>query len=205
LGWVCEHARITCRLLDAWAKWMEAGRRLAGPAFRDRVGLGRREDQSRPVGEDGRPPLAFGHHRREWKWLLEKKTGRVFPTLARRFLCFWLRCIRSAAVGSIAPATGWAPILGGLVLWLALRAWGWELILPETLQGWALVGFACLGSAWLFIFIIRTIFWEAFAQHFTAETTIATQRSEIADLHSEITIPIPDLVTRFAKNSGNIY
>ena len=40
---------------------MEAGRRLAGPAFRDRIRLGRREDQSRPVGEDDchRSPLGI--------------------------------------------------------------------------------------------------------------------------------------------------
>ena len=124
---------------------------------------------------------------------LAKKTGRVFPTLARRFLCFWLRCIRSAAVQSIAPATGWAPILGGFVLWLALRTGGWELILPDTLLGWIVVGFACLGSAWFLIFIIKAIFWEPFAQHVTAETTIATHQSELANLRSQITISIPDL------------
>jgi hypothetical protein len=37
---------------------VEAGRRLAGLAFRDRIGLDRQEDQSRPVGEDGCPRLA---------------------------------------------------------------------------------------------------------------------------------------------------
>jgi hypothetical protein len=44
---------------------MEAGRRLAGPAFRDRLALGRREDQSQPIGEDDCPPLARSDDRRE--------------------------------------------------------------------------------------------------------------------------------------------
>src|SRR5437763_729977 len=33
------------------------------------IGVGRREYQSRPVGEDGRPPLAYWHYRRERRWL----------------------------------------------------------------------------------------------------------------------------------------
>jgi len=48
---------------------MEAGRRLAGLAFRGIIDPGRREVESRPVGEDGHPPLAYGHHRREREWL----------------------------------------------------------------------------------------------------------------------------------------
>jgi hypothetical protein len=48
---------------------VEAGRRLAGPAFRDTIYVGRREYQSRPVGEDGRPSLAYRHCRREWERL----------------------------------------------------------------------------------------------------------------------------------------
>ena len=38
---------------------------MAGPEFRDRIGLDRREDQSRPVGEDDHPPLAYRYYRRE--------------------------------------------------------------------------------------------------------------------------------------------
>ena len=58
---------------------MEAGRCLVGAAFRDRINLSRREDQSRPVGEDGHPSLAFGHLRRERERLSCKKDRKSFP------------------------------------------------------------------------------------------------------------------------------
>src|SRR5438270_637980 len=76
------------------------------------------------------------------------------------FLSFWTRCFWSGATRSLALTNAWGPILGAVVLWLILRAMGLEMIVPDTLQGLAFIALACLGSAWLILLSLRSIFFE---------------------------------------------
>ena len=82
---------------------------------------------------------------------------------------------------------------------------GWELILPEKLPGMVLIRLACLGSAWLVIFLSRAIFFEPFARSVADKNTIDAQ--ETRNLRS--TLEDHDLHSRSCDrptfNSGNIY
>ena len=115
---------------------MEAGRRLAGLAFHDRVALGRREDQSRPVGEDGRPPLAYRDHRRERGWLQHEV--RSFWMASWKFwdwvayACLFVAAVIVAADAAIKNAPTLSPHLPD---WIGREYWSFAPLAMLTLGG----------------------------------------------------------------------
>jgi hypothetical protein len=66
-----------------------------------------------------------------------------------------------------------------MVLWYGLRAKGWEIIIPDQLPGSALVFLACLGSAWLVIFVFRAIFIEPALRYREANSEITDFRGRL--------------------------
>ncbi len=69
---------------------------------------------------------------------------------------FYLECIKYAWHDSIDGANAAAPIPGAVIFYLAYFAWtGKKLSAPDTLPGIIELAAACLGAAWIMIFIIR--------------------------------------------------
>ena len=48
------------------------------------------------------------------------------------FLKFYCLCLKDAWRGSIEKANVWAAIIGAIIIWVGLWAWGYQLKPPET-------------------------------------------------------------------------
>ena len=65
-------------------------------------------------------------------------------------------CFAYAWRGSFPLSNGWATVLGGPLLYLLALVWrGKDVGLPEGLWGFLELAFACLGAAWLVIFVAK--------------------------------------------------
>jgi hypothetical protein len=72
------------------------------------------------------------------------------------FKFYWL-CVKDAWGGSIGKANAWATILGAIIIWAALLAWEYQLMLPDTLGYGIVLVVVCLFAAWVVIFIGRFV------------------------------------------------
>jgi hypothetical protein len=76
----------------------------------------------------------------------------------RKFLSFFLECIKEAYHDSLAISVSWNGLWGPPLLWYILRRQGYSMILPSELDFYAVVSiFMFLGVTWITVIITRFI------------------------------------------------
>lgn len=174
---------------------MEAGRRFAGLAFRDRLGMGQGSRPGLEMMVAARPREAVCAERMR----LSNDLSRAGSM--REFLRFWRQCGKLAKTGTAALARSWWWLLGipasGTIRYL-VGGRVVELILPNhpildpildamlfAVSGYFII---CSGA-----FLIR--FANAPAKLLRAETARASELSNhVAQLQSQLASPVPDIV-----------
>jgi hypothetical protein len=74
------------------------------------------------------------------------------------FFGFYRQCIRYAWRDSFSIANAWAGLWGPFILWGFVRWWGYQVILPDTLDVKLLfLLLAFIGATWVGVFIIRFV------------------------------------------------
>jgi hypothetical protein len=101
-------------------------------------------------------------------------------------LLFWRRSLQRAIRGSFNRANTAAPFIGALVLWGALWALGWELVIPDRLPGVIVISLACLVTAWWLIVLFRTIFIEPMRSDNERQISIRTLENKVYSLEQKL-------------------
>jgi hypothetical protein len=153
--------------------------------------LGRREDQSRPVGEDDRHRSPMGILGESGSGCHADLTGNA--DRMRRYLyslaAYYAACIKQAHKGSFKFANSYRWIVGGLAVSLILWLLGYKMEIPNSILGGVVSGGILFSATWLIVLIGRLLLLAPFELQ-----REATQKAENAETRRKEAVANPHIL-----------